>query len=107
MWLDDLYECSLMYPLGALVWSTSTSTTRFLFLDSNTPASKGAYQECCFSSEEKSLTLCRITLQTGLQSVVLWGSAFDVSSRTVDGFHDQKRGPIMLWRPRDECPREE
>ena len=92
---DGIFECSLMYYNQV---AGSSSTTRFVFAWYDT-----TFRECCFSSEEKSL--CNIVDPDDFTTTVVseFPEYTEPGSKTVNAA-DQKDGPIMLWRPRDECP---
>ena len=76
----------------------SSSTTRVVFAWYDT-----TFRECCFSSEEKSL--CNIFDPDDFTTTVVseFKEYTEPGSKTVNAAN-QKYGPIMLWRPRDECP---
>ena len=88
-----LHECSLMYPVVG-----SSSTTRFLFAWFDT-----TFRECCFSSSEEK-SLCNIVDPDDNTTTVVreFPEYTALGIKTVNGAN-QKKGPIMLWRPRDEC----
>ena len=92
---DGIFECSLMYYNQV---AGSSSTTRFVFAWYDT-----TFRECCFSSEEKSL--CNIVDPDDFTTTVVseFPEYTEPGSKTVNAAN-QKDGPIMLWRPRDECP---